>query len=320
VQQSLKLKKIMGYEAHRVAEAGVSISDLCIHGLDFLFQNEMLKKQDIDAIVLITQSPDHFMPPTSNIIQGHFQLKQDMVCMDINQGCAGFILGLFQSFMLLERESINKVVLLNADTLTHKVSNRDRNLSPQIGDAASVTVIENSEKPDTIYGNIKMDGRNANALKIPAGGYKLPSSQETAKMEQDANGNFRSLDHMVMKGDEIFNFVQREVPPMIEDLLNTSGLSKELIDYFMFHQPNKFMLDKLADKMKIPREKMPSNIVERFGNSSSVTIPTVISHNLGKRLEKENYRVCSAAFGVGLTWASLIIRMGEMDFCKMIEF
>ncbi len=107
---------------------------------------------------------------------------------------------------------------------------------------------------------------------------------ETGEMHEDAAGNFRALDHLVMKGDEVFNFVQREVPPMIEQLLSAAGCSKEDVDYYMFHQPNKFMLNKLADKLGVPREKMPSNIVENFGNASGVSIPTAVSYNLGAEL------------------------------------
>ena len=76
----------------------------------------------------------------------------------------------------------------------------------------------------------------------------MPSSEKTAELTTDSKGNTRSLDHLVMKGDDVFNFVQKEVPPMIENILNKAGKKKEDIDYYMFHQPNKFMLKKLADK------------------------------------------------------------------------
>src|SRR5580698_10288896 len=81
VTKSLKLKTAMGYNTRRIVDEKTCVSDLCIHGLDYLFENNLLNKQDIDAIILVTQSPDYFMPPTSNIIQGHFQLKQDMICL-----------------------------------------------------------------------------------------------------------------------------------------------------------------------------------------------------------------------------------------------
>ena len=97
-------------------------------------------------------------------------------------------------------------------------------------------------------------------------------------MEEDSAGNFRSKDNLVMKGDDVFNFVQRKVPPMIEHLLEQANVSKDDVDWYMFHQPNKFMLHKLADKIGIDKDKMPANIVENFGNASGVTVPTNISY------------------------------------------
>ena len=209
---------------------------------------------------------------------------------------------------------------MNADVLSPKVSDRDRNSKPLIGDAASITIIEKCEDESPIYANIKMDGTGAFALNIPAGGFRLPSSPETAIMEEDAAGNFRSKDNLVMRGDEVFNFVQREVPPMIEHLFEQSGVDRDNVDWYMFHQPNKFMLHKLAEKLGIPYEKMPANIVENFGNASGVTVPTCISYNLGEKLCETSLLLCLAGFGVGLTWSSILIRMGNMDFNKIIEF
>lgn len=318
--KSLKLKLAMGYNKHRIVEDGVCISDLCIYGLNYLFDKRILNKNDIDALILVTQSPDYIMPPTSNVIQGKLGLKQNIICLDINQGCAGYIIGLIESFMLLDQPTIKKVVLLNADILSRKVSKRDRNSNPLIGDAASVTIVEKSADETTIYGSIKMDGSRYNALIIPAGGFKLPSSPQTATMEKDSNGNFRSKDNLVMQGDEVFNFVMVEIPPMIEQIIKESNVKKEEIDYYMFHQPNQFMLHKLADKIGIEREKMPSNIVGNFGNASGVTIPINIAFNLGKKLEKKLYKICLSGFGVGLTWGSLIMDIGNLDFCEIINY
>lgn len=318
--KSLKLKLTMGYNTRRVVNGDVCVSDLCTYGLNYLFENDLLKKDEIDALILVTQSPDYFMPPTSNVIQGKLGLKHDMLCLDINQGCAGYLVGLFQAFMLLEQDSIKKVVLLNADVLSRKVSQRDRNSNPLIGDAASVTIIDRAENSGTIFGNLKMNGAGYDALLIPAGGFRMPSSPETGLMKEDQAGNFRSLDNLVMRGDEVFNFVQAEVPPMILDLLKTADLATGDVDYYIFHQPNKFMLNKLADKIGVPREKMPSNIVENFGNASGVSIPTAISYNLGESLNTGSYLLCLAGFGVGLTWASLVARIENTKFNKIIYY
>lgn len=316
----MKLKLAMGYKEHRIAEPGQCSSDFCKFGLQYLFDNDLLKKEEIDALLFVSQSADYYMPPTSNIIHGYFELNHDCLCMDINQGCAGFELGLIQAFMLLEQPSIKKVVLMNADVLSPKVSDRDRNSKPLIGDAASITIVEKSDDDSTIYANIKMDGTGAFALNIPAGGFRMPSTSETSVMEQDDAGNYRSKDNLVMQGDDVFNFVQREVPPMIEHLLEQADVQKEDVDWYMFHQPNKFMLNKLADKLGVPREKMPANIVENFGNASGVTVPTCISYNLGEQLTDKTMAICMAGFGVGLTWSSIYMRLEKLMFNKIIEF
>jgi 3-oxoacyl-[acyl-carrier-protein] synthase-3 len=316
----MKLKLAMGYNEHRIADPGQCSSDFCKFGLQYLFDNNLLDKDDIDALLFVSQSADYYMPPTSNLIHGHFGLKQDCLCMDINQGCAGFELGLIQAFLLLEQPAVKKVVLMNADVLSPKVSDQDRNSKPLIGDAAAITIVEKCEEENPIYANIKMDGTGAMVLNIPAGGFRMPSTPETAVMEQDAAGNFRSKNNLVMQGDEVFNFVQREVPPMIEHLFEQSGIDRNEVDGYMFHQPNKFMLHKLADKLGIPHEKMPANIVENFGNASGVTVPTCISYNLGDQLLNGKMRLCMAGFGVGLTWSSIMMEMGNMYFNKIIEF
>lgn len=317
-KQCKKLKLIMGYEEKRVIDGSACSSDLCEYGMNYLFENNLLKKDEIDALVMVTQSPDYFMPATSNILHGKLGLKKDIVCLDICQGCCGFIIGLIQSFMLLEQKSINKVVLLNADVLSPKVSKRDRNSNPLIGDGASVTIIEKSDKNEKIYAEINFDGTNALCLNIPAGGFRMPSTPETAIMHEDEAGNFRALDNLVMKGDDVFNFVLNKVPEQIEKLLLSQNILKDDIDYFMCHQPNKFMLQKLADKLGVCYDKMPNNIVENFGNASGVTIPTNICFNLPD--PKNEYKICLSGFGVGLTWASMILNIGKLNIKKIIEY
>ena len=320
-KQSMKLKEIMGYGEHRIAEKNTCVSDLCVFGLKYLFNKGLLKKDEIDVLTLMTTTPDYFMPPTSNVIQGELGLAQDIICLDVNQGCTGFLVGLFQAFSFLEQEEINKVVLLNADVISGKVSKKDRSSYPLIGDAAAITIIEkDSNRNNKIIGNIKMDGSKYDAIIMPAGGLKIPYSNETSIEKVDSDGNARSLNDMNMDGKAIFDFVQKEVPPMIDDLLEEAGTTKNKVDYFMFHQPNKFMLERLADKMEISYDKMPNNIVGKFGNSSGVTIPVDLTYNLGDKLMNNSYNICLAGFGVGLAWSSMLLKMGGLSFCRMIEY
>lgn len=318
--RSLKLKEVMGYDRHRLVQPGVCVSDLAVFALQRLFDSGRLAPQDIDALILVTQSPDHLMPPTSSIIQGRLGLSQDLFCLDINQGCAGFIVGLMQACMMLEQPAIRKVVLVNADVLSRRTSPKDRNSYPLIGDGASVTIIERSAEAGEICANLKMDGTRNEALMIPAGGMRIPSSPETAVLEDIGDNNFRARDHLRMDGSAVFNFVQVEVPPLVEQLLADAQVDKAAIDWFFFHQPNRFMLQKLADKLQVPYAKMPSNIVEHFGNGSGVTIPLAIAYNLGARLQAERFQVCLAGFGVGLTWGSMLMKLGPLQFCELIDF
>lgn len=318
--RSLKLKQVMGFDKHRVVTPGVCVSDLAVAGLEHLFKNGWLERDGFDALILVTQTPDHFMPPTSNIIQGRLNLKRDLLCLDINQGCAGFVMGLIQAFTLLEQESVRRVVLINADVLSRKTSPKDRNSFPLVGDAASISIVERDPEDSVIHASLKMDGTRNEALMIPAGGLRLPSSPETAVLEDVGDGNFRAKDHLRMDGSAVFNFVQTEVPELIQNLLVAGGVPLEKVDYILSHQANRFMLEKLADKLKLPREKMPGNVVEHFGNSSGVTIPMVITFNLAEHFRRNRSQVVLASFGVGLTWSAMLLNLGNLNFCGMIEY
>lgn len=317
----MKLKEIMGFDEHRIAPENITASDLCEFAFNHLVDNKGLDRESIDAMIFVTHTPDHFIPPTSSILHGKLGLKEDCLCFDINHGCAGFIVGLQQAFMLLEQDGINKVALLNGDTLSRKINKKDRNSFPVVGDAGAVTIIENDSSASDIKIFTKNRGKDAMVLKIPAGAFRMPSNDETSKDIDVGDGNFRSLDNLNMEGASVFSFVQVEVPLMVDEILKANNLSRDEIDFYMFHQPNKFMLEKLADKIEVPREKMPNNIVEIYGNSNSVTIPVNITHNLGSQLlEDKKLKLCLAGFGVGLTWASMILDMGSLNSCELIEY
>lgn len=318
--KSMRLMKVMGYDRHRIVEEGVCASDLVEFGLRQLVASGKVKVDEIDALVYVTATPDHFLPPTSRIIHGKLGLRQDALCFDLTQGCSGFEEGLIQAFMLLEQSDVRKVVVATGDTLSRKVSPRDRNSYPLIGDAASIAVVENDPAGVPVHAVMRNDGTRCMALTIPAGCFRKPCSAETAEMREDAEGNFRSDDNLVMDGSGVFNFVMADVPPMLQELCAHAGTSYADYDWFLFHQPNKFMLEKLADKLGVPYDRMPSNVVEKYGNSSGTTVPAVIALNLAERLKTESFKVCLSGFGVGLTWGAVSMNLGPVDFCETIEY
>jgi 3-oxoacyl-[acyl-carrier-protein] synthase-3 len=318
-EKMLNLKQIMGFDERRIVAGGECGSDLVTFGLEYLFGKALLDKQDIGALVVVTQTPDHLMPATSCIIHGRLGLSKDVLCFDINQGCTGFLYGLIQSCMLLDSSDAKKVVLCNCDTLSRRACPQDRNIFPLIGDAGTITVFERSPDKNDIQIDMKTDGTRSHWLTIPAGGFRKPSSDQTREIHELSDGIRRSEDDLYMNGPGIFTFTQTEVPATILEYFRSRSISMNDIDYFIFHQPNRFMLDKLAKKLGIPAEKIPMNIVEKYGNASSATIPVTICHNLASLMQSQRLRICFAGFGVGLSWGVLTMKVGPLRFCEILE-
>ena len=146
----------------------------------------------------------------------------------------------------------------------------------------------------------------------------MPCTAQTAEMQPDADGNIRCLDNLRMDGSAVFEYVQQDAPPIILETLAQAGLVKEQIDWFLFHQPNRFMLRKLAEKLGVPYEKVPMNVVESFGNPSGASIPLCITHNLTDVMKNERSLCCLSAFGSGLACGTITMELGKMDFCEML--
>ncbi len=319
VRQSQMLGKMMDYNTRRQCEPTDSVSEYAKQGIQHLIDKGITKTDEIDAIVVASSSQDYIMPSVSYILQGHFNLREDVYCCDIVQQCGGYQFGLMQSFMLMDTFGYKKVLLVTGEMTSKKVGQHDRNARPIIGDAVSVSVIEPAEN-DTIFADYRNYGQMADAIKIPAGGLKQPSSPDTAIETKDASGNLRALDHFYMDGEGVFNFVMTHVPPMITDILAQSGDSINSIDYYMFHQPNKYMVDRLADELDIPSDKCFSNIVGIYGNASTATIPLNICHNIGTEATSRQLRLCLSGFGGGLTCNAIILNNPPMDYCEIVDF
>lgn len=316
-----KLKKIMGYNTRRVAMPKEGMSDYAIFGIQHLIDQKIITTDDIGAIIVTSTSPDYFIPPTSNIIQGHFGISHDCVCIDISQGCCGYSVGLTYSFMTLEHLVGKKVLLVCGDMMTAKVGPHDRASRPILGDAVTISVVENQEKGREVFCNIKNEGEKGMAIVIPAGGNKMPISEETHIETMGEDGNMRSPEHFFMEGDEVFNFVINETPLMLQELMDKADVTTADIDAFICHQPNKFMLKKLAEKLEVDTDKMPNDIVELYGNSNSATIPvTLCQHYNELYAEKDCLKLCFASFGSGLALGGIILSLPKLQYCNMINY
>ncbi|MBE6096533.1 MAG: ketoacyl-ACP synthase III [Schwartzia succinivorans] len=316
--QTRRLKRIMGFGKRRSAKADTTTGDLCHYAMQYLLDNNLIQVEEVGAIIVSGLTPDYFIPHNSNILHGEFGFAKDVVCIDIPQGCCGFMIGLMEAAMLLEHISGKKVLVFTADVLNRK-NYEDKIYAPSFGgDACSVTVVENKVEASDIFYSIHNDGTGREALIMHAGGWRMPRSAKTSIPVDTGEGDKKPYDALWMNGSMVFNFMQKEVPPMVDELLDYAGVTKDDIDVFLCHQPNKFMLQKLAQRMKVPFEKMPMNIVGTFGNSSGSTIPVNIAYNYGERMKSEQVKCCMAAFGSGLTWAGAVMELGNLDFCEMV--
>ena len=319
--QMRKLKKVMGFDKRRIADEGDTVGEYAVAGIRQLLSDKVIDLKEIGAIIVVTTSPDYFIPPTSNAIQGSFDFSQDLICMDISQGCCGYVVGLVQSFMALDAMKDKKVLLVAGDMLSHKVSKRDRASRPITGDGVTVSVIENSEDVGTIYCDIKNNGKAAFSVYIPAGGTKIPITPETTKETEDEFGNWRGQQHLCMQGDLVFNFIINDTPVKIEELLAEANMTKDEIDCFVCHQSSVFTLKKLRERLDVPKHKLPNDIVPIYGNSSSATIPVTITHHFTDIFpDDEKKKMFFAAFGTGLSIGGILMEMPKLDYCKFIDY
>ena len=318
--QMKKLKKVMGFGTRRVAMEGETVGDYAIYGIQQMLADGVFKEEEIGAIIVTTTSPDHFIPPISNIVQGKFDFDEDTVCIDISQGCCGYTVGLTYSFMTLNSLENKKVLLIAGDMLTACVSTRDRASRPITGDAVTISLLENTKDDNTIWCSLKNDGKDAFAVYVPAGGTRMPITPETTKEEEDEFGNWRGKQHLVMQGDLVFNIIINMTPVMMEELLAKSGDKMDDINYFVCHQSSSFTLKKLAQHLEVTEERLPRDIVPKYGNSSSATIPvTMCEHRDEFFADGKKKKIMFAAFGTGMSLGAVLMNV-EKPVCKMLDY
>ncbi len=311
-----RLRKIIGFGNRRRVKGDTTLSDMLLYGMNHLINTGKLKKEDIGAIVVATLSQDYLLPQVSMILHGELELSKDVFCIDTPQACAGFTMGLIEAFMLLEHIKDKKVILCTGEIFNRKSDpNEPKFAHPSFGgDVANITIIENKIQKRKIFASVYNNGKDRNALFIKYGGFKYPMTEEQLAAQTN---NIPTMG-VEMDGSTVFNFVQKELPDAIKELMVEANVLAENIDWCLFHQPNKFMLQKLAERIGVPYSKVPMDITEKLGNSDSGTIPIVMTTDVSKDLLEKDNTCCLSGFGGGLTWVSIIMDIGNLDFCENI--
>jgi 3-oxoacyl-[acyl-carrier-protein] synthase-3 len=307
--QALRIKDSVGLKQRYTAPANTTALDLGEVACEKLLKGLDQKYEDIGFLIFVTQSPDHRQPCNAAILHGRLNLDNSVGAFDINLGCSGYVYGLYIASTMIASLG-KKVLLVVGDTLSKEVNPMDRSASILFGDAASATLLSSRVSGD-MYFDLASDGAGYHSIIIPAGGARQPCTDQTGENVEDEEGNIRSLNDLKMVGGEVFNFAVRTEPKAIKKLLEFSGKSVDQIDYFFFHQANKYILKTIAKRLKIPATKVPDSIISNYGNQSSASIPCAI--NVIMNAGEKKMAVLSG-FGVGLSWASVYCEL-NLNYC-----
>ncbi|HWJ30119.1 MAG TPA: ketoacyl-ACP synthase III [Flavisolibacter sp.] len=303
-----KIADKTGIKERHIAKKSEYSSDLAVRAAENLFQEHNINREEIDFILLCTQSPDYFLPTTACLLQSELNLPTTVGALDFNLGCSGYIYGLGLAKGLIESGQAKNILLITAETYSKFIHQEDKSVRTIFGDAAAATLVIDDHKNDQgiyslVYGT---DGRGAKNLIVKTGGMRYEKTSESSKSFKDAFGNTRSEDSLYMNGSEIFIFTLSSVPQLVSSVLDKAGLSLNNIDLFIFHQANTFMLEALRKKITIPKEKF-FIFLESCGNTVSSTIPIALSEAMKAGRAKKGDKVLLAGFGVGYSWGGAII-------------
>lgn len=303
---------LTGIKERRIADKNICASDLCFEAAEKIL--ETIDRKSIDFIIFISQTPDYRQPATSAILQNRLNLSKSCGVLDSNIACSGYIYGLFLTESLLQNSSINRVLLLAGETLSKTISFKDKSTALLFGDAGTATLLEKSEHNDSYY-SLNTDGSKHDILSIKHGAYRYPSSIESITEKDDGEGNIKSDEQIFMDGIEVFNFTMREISKDVKKTLEFSSLTKEDIDYFVFHQANKFITDHIADKLKIDPSKLLYSI-QKYGNTSAASIPLTI---VDSKQHIENGKYYFSGFGAGLSWGSAVVNFNDVNIFDLLQ-
>lgn len=306
----------IGIEQRRIAADDVTASDLCFKAAQQLMADNDIDPSSIDVLLFMSQTPDYRIPATSCLLQHRLGLPRETLCFDISLGCSGYLFALSTAFAYASMQGINRVLLLDGETFSKIVNRRDKVDWPLYGDAGTATLIEKGDYGDSTF-MFYTDGSGENVLKVHAG-MRNPITPESCVEREQEEGNIRSDLEVFMDGMDVFNFAISKVPKSIKALLKETDKTIDDVDYLVFHQANRFMMDFFVKKLKADPARVPY-CISKYGNTSSASVPLTISSELAGKLDGRNTMLLSA-FGAGLSWAAVLMQVNDCKVSPVIEY
>ena len=300
-----KVYSKVGVKERHLAGESETAGDLAEKAARKLFEEYQVSPSDIDFLLLCTQSPDYRLPSTACILQDRLGILTSAGAFDYDLGCSGCIYGMAVAKGLIAAGLASNVLLLTAETYTKYLYPDDKSNRTIFGDGAAACLISKekglAEIGDFVFGT---DGSGADNLIVKTQGARFP--ERTGLSTEDDDGHVNREDFLYMNGSAIFNFTLEQVPPMMKQLLEKSGLGKDDIDYYVFHQANKYMLNTLRKICGISKDKFHIDL-EHTGNTVSSTILISLKDSLEQGLICPGMKVMACGFGVGLSYGGTIL-------------
>ena len=303
VDEVRKVVAMAGVRYRHIVEPGVTSADLCFEAANSLLERIDWARDSITGLILVTQTPDYFLPSSSCMLHKWLGLSDQCAAFDVGLGCSGYPYGLYLAATMLKAGGHQRILMLHGETPSRFTSPDDHATTLLFSDAGSATAMELADPSvDPGFFCLQTDGQGYDALILPGGGFRDRSPS-----------NPRDL-FLRMDGAGIFNFTIRRVPPLIRDTLAFANLTVEDIDWFLFHQSNRFIMKHLAKKCGLPEQRVPL-VLERFGNSGGASIPLALTQGVPDTA-RNACRVMTVGYGVGLSWGAAIVRL-EADAPQM---
>ena len=305
-----KVTAKVGVTSRHLAADKETAGDLAEKAARRLFEEYGISPSEIDFLLLCTQSPDYFLPSTACLLQHRLGIPVTSGAFDYNLGCSGCIYGLAVAKGLVSAGIARNVLLLTAETYSKYLHPSDKSNRSIFGDGAAACLISTdgfAEIGDFVCGT---DGSGAENLIVKTGASK--QRKPTGIFKEDEEGHTLYDDYLYMNGGAIFNFTLETVPVLVRQLLDKSGSQKEEIDYFIFHQANKFMLNTIRKVCVLPKEKFYVSL-ENTGNTVSSTVLIGLKDCLLNGTIKAGMQVVVAGFGVGLSWGGTILKFSNQN-------
>lgn len=302
----------VGIKNRYIASDNICASDLCFDAAERLIAGLGWEKESIDVLLFASVTGDYKTPPTSAIIQDRLGLPTSTFVLDVPMGCCGCMYCINVAGNLLSAGTSKRAIVLVGDTAMRMGNKKDKSRGPLFGDSGTALALEYDTTAKDIIIEFNTLGSGYQALMTPHGGYRHPVTQDSFVEEDFGNGIIRAPKDALINGMDVFSFAITKPPISVKKMLEQQGLDKDNdIDFFLIHQANKLIVDRLVKKLKLPTEKVPYNL-QKFGNLGGASILMLMVSEIAEELSSQPLTLLCSSFGLGLTWGTMVLKTKPM--------